>query len=73
MVNQWVEFVKKFADKNNISYAQAIKETSPAYHQMKKRGKKTLRGKGFGDLPEEKQGRISEYLYDRDLGNLSKH
>ena len=70
MVNQWVEFVKKYAKENNISYAHAIKEASPAYHQMKKRGKKSMRGKGLDDLPDEISENMYQYLDDEDLENL---
>jgi len=71
MVNQWVEFVKEYAKKNNISYGHAIKEAGPAYHSMKKRGKSTLRGKGLEDLPDELQNEIGDNLNINSLQNLA--
>ena len=35
MPNEWVNFLKKYAQENNISYACAISEASPAYRKMK--------------------------------------
>ena len=52
MVNPWVEFVKQYAEENDISYSQAMKDAGSAYRSRKKRGKSTLRGKGLGDLPD---------------------
>ena len=55
MVNQWVEFVRKYAKDNNISYGCAVSEASPSYKKYKnntniknmdkstKKYKKTLR------------------------------
>ena len=65
MVNQWVEFVKEYAKKNNISYGHAIKEAGPAYHSMKKRDK------GLEDLPDELQNEIGDNLHIISLQNLA--
>ena len=35
MVNQWVEFVRKYAKDNNISYGCAVSEASPSYKKYK--------------------------------------
>ena len=35
MPNEWVNFLKKYAQENNISYGCAIAEASPAYRKMK--------------------------------------
>ena len=35
MPNEWVNFLKKYAKDNNVSYACAISEASPAYRKMK--------------------------------------
>jgi hypothetical protein len=35
MPNEWVTFLKQYAQENNISYACAISEASPAYRKMK--------------------------------------
>ena len=71
MVNEWVEFVKQYAKKNNISYSHALKEAGSAYRSRKKRGKSTLRGKGLGDLPNELQKKIVDNLDDKSIGNIS--
>ena len=65
MVNQWVEFVKRYAKENNISYGHAIKEAGPAYHSMKKRGK------GLNDLPDVLQEKIGDNLDNNSLDNFS--
>ena len=31
----WIQHVKAFSQKNNISYKQALKEASPSYKAMK--------------------------------------
>ena len=33
--SSWISFVKKYAEKNNIPYEQALKEASPIYKKMK--------------------------------------
>ena len=71
MVNQWVEFVKRYAKENNLSYGHAIKEAGPAYHSMKKRGKSTLRGKGLDDLPDVLQEKNGDNLDNNSLDNFS--
>jgi hypothetical protein len=35
MPNEWVNFLKKYAQENNISYGCAISQASPAYRKMK--------------------------------------
>jgi len=35
MPNEWVNFLKKYAQENNISYGCAISEAGPAYRKMK--------------------------------------
>jgi len=35
MPNEWVAFLKQYAKDNNVSYAYAISESSPAYRKMK--------------------------------------
>ena len=71
MANAWVEFVKQYAKKNDVSYSQAMKEAGSAYHSRKKRGKSTLRGKGLGDLPSEVIGKIGNNLDNKDLSSYS--
>ena len=71
MVNPWVEFVKQYAEENDISYSQAMKEAGSAYRSRKKRGKSTLRGKGLGDLPKELQKNIVDHMDDKSLGSFS--
>ena len=71
MVNPWVEFVKQYAEENDISYSQAMKDAGSAYRSRKKRGKSTLRGKGLGDLPNELQKKIVDNLDDKSIGNIS--
>ena len=71
MVNPWVEFVKQYAEENDISYSHALKEAGSAYRSRKKRGKSTLRGKGLGDLPKELQKNIVDHMDDKSLGSFS--
>ena len=71
MVNEWVEFAKQYAKKNNISYSHALKEAGSAYRSRKKRGKSTLRGKGLGDLPNELQKNIVDHMDNKSIGNIS--
>ena len=35
MPNPWVDFVRAYANENNLSYGCAISEASPAYRKMK--------------------------------------
>ena len=39
MPNEWVNFLKKYAQENNISYGCAISEAGPAYRKMKEEKK----------------------------------
>ena len=71
MVNEWVEFAKQYAKKNNISYSHALKDAGSAYRSRKKRGKSTLRGKGLGDLPNELQKNIVDHMDNKSIGNIS--
>ena len=71
MVNPWVEFVKQYAEENDISYSQAMKDAGSAYRSRKKRGKSTLRGKGLGDLPNELQKNIVDHMDNKSIGNIS--
>ena len=34
MVSKWIEFVKEFAKKNNISYSESLKKAGPEYRKM---------------------------------------
>lgn len=38
MVNQWIDFVRKYAKDNNLSYGCAISQAGPAYRSIKKGG-----------------------------------
>ena len=71
MVNPWVEFVKQYAEENDISYSHALKEAGSAYRSRKKRGKSTLRGRGLRDLPKELQKNIVDHMDDKSLGSFS--
>jgi hypothetical protein len=51
-MSKWIEFVKEFQKKNNISYTEALKKAGPEYRKMmgiKKGDKgspsKTMKGK----------------------------
>jgi hypothetical protein len=76
MVNQWVQFVKEYARENNISYGRAISEAGPAYRNMKqggdtrRKGKSSLRGKGFDDLPDDVHKEIGDNLDNNSIVNL---
>jgi hypothetical protein len=70
MKNEWINFVRQFAKENNLSYSQAIKEAGPAYRSIKKGGKSSLTGKGYGDLPDELVGKIGSYLDNNSFDNL---
>jgi len=64
MVNQWVQFVRQFAEENNISYGCAISEAGPAYRNMKQGGnskrerieRESMMGEDF-DAPIKKVGK----------------
>ena len=71
MVNPWVEFVKQYAEENDISYSHALKEAGSAYRSKKKRGKSTLRGGGLRDLPKELQKNIVDHMDNKSIGNIS--
>ena len=67
MVNQWVQFVRQFAEENNISYGCAISEAGPAYRNMKQGGnskrerieRESMMGEDF-DAPIKKVGKTSK-------------
>ena len=42
MPNEWVAFLKQYAKDNNVSYACAISEASPAYRKMKEEKKQKI-------------------------------
>ena len=67
MVNQWVQFVRQFAEENNISYGCAISEAGPAYRNMKNGGnskrerieRETMAMEDF-DVPKKQVGKTSK-------------
>ena len=65
MPNEWVNFLKKYAQENNISYGCAISEAGPAYRKKKeeKNQKKqiTIRVKKK-DKPSAKQKDAFDFL-----------
>jgi len=34
MASKWIEYVKEYAKKNNISYPEALKKAGPEYRRM---------------------------------------
>jgi len=34
-MSEWLNFVKEYSKKNNVSYKQALKDASPEYKKMK--------------------------------------
>lgn len=37
-MSDWINYVKKYAAANNMSYKEALKEASPSYYKLKKTG-----------------------------------
>jgi|TARA_R110000824_G_C15095562_1_gene665786 hypothetical protein len=35
MASKWIDFVKAYSKKNNISYTEALKKAGPEYRKMK--------------------------------------
>ena len=39
-MSEWLDYVKAYAEKNKITYKQALKDASPSYKQEMKRNPK---------------------------------
>ena len=66
MANAWVEFVRQYAKKNNISYGFAISEAGPEYRKMKAMNKTPKeKTKSKITVPKEKTKAYKDAKNDR--------
>tara|TARA_R110000787_G_scaffold10340_1_gene35163 strand:- start:551 stop:769 length:219 start_codon:yes stop_codon:yes gene_type:complete len=49
-MNEWISYVKDYQQKNNITYAQALKDASVSYKKMKKEKDGKKDAKKVGDV-----------------------
>jgi hypothetical protein len=69
MPNKWIEFVKKYAKENNISYACAISEASKVYQKQPKLSKIDELRKYYPSQLESIINKLNKYNND---GNLER-